>query len=153
MPLTLSRRPGELVVIYTPLQTIKILVGDVKGERVKLSIAAPADVVILRGEVDRCEEPCCGSNSPPAQEHIDSDGHTLRDQFACAAMNGLLVASRATPTSAKRLAGDAYRMADEMLNVKEATDDGDDDDTDIFEGDDCLGTTAERLIEYFMRVA
>ena len=46
--LVLSRKPGEKVVIDGG---ITITVVEVIGGRVKLGIEAPADVVILRGEL------------------------------------------------------------------------------------------------------
>ena len=47
--LVLSRKRGERIVI--PGCSITITVAAVKGDRVRLGIAAPAEVAILRGEV------------------------------------------------------------------------------------------------------
>jgi len=49
--LVLSRKRGERIVI--PGCSITITVAAVKGDRVRLGIAAPAEVAVLRGELVR----------------------------------------------------------------------------------------------------
>lgn len=51
--LVLTRKEGEFITIGEGAQTIKIHVGDISGNRVKLAIVAPAGVQILRGELER----------------------------------------------------------------------------------------------------
>lgn len=51
--LVLTRKEGEFITIGEGAQTIKIYVGDISGNRVKLAIVAPAGVQILRGELER----------------------------------------------------------------------------------------------------
>ena len=46
--LVLSRKPGEVVVIG---DNIRLTVVSVSGQQVRLGLAAPADVPILRGEL------------------------------------------------------------------------------------------------------
>ncbi len=46
--LVLSRRPKEIIRIG---DNIRVIVNEVKGGRVRLSIDAPADVRVHRGEV------------------------------------------------------------------------------------------------------
>lgn len=51
--LVLSRKEGEFLTIGEGAGQIKIHVGDISGNRVKLAIVAPAGVQILRGELER----------------------------------------------------------------------------------------------------
>lgn len=46
--LVLTRRPGESIVIG---DNITLTVVEVQGDRVKIGIAAPKDVTVLRGEL------------------------------------------------------------------------------------------------------
>jgi carbon storage regulator len=46
--LVLSRRPGEKLILG---EGITVTVLEVVGNRVRLDVAAPADVCILRGEL------------------------------------------------------------------------------------------------------
>jgi len=50
--LVLSRKEGQQITIG---KDIVITLTQIKGERVKLGISAPAGVVILRGELARKE--------------------------------------------------------------------------------------------------
>jgi len=46
--LVLTRRPGETIVIDN---AVRVTVLEVKGERVRLGIAAPPDVLVDRQEI------------------------------------------------------------------------------------------------------
>ena len=48
----------------------------------------------------------------------------LRDQFAAAAMQGMLAASWGNPMECQRLANDSYRVADAMLAARERKEEG-----------------------------
>lgn len=47
MPLTITRRPGETIRIG---DDIEVKIGEFNGRRIRVSITAPAHVLILRGE-------------------------------------------------------------------------------------------------------
>jgi len=51
--LVLTRRKNEQIVITLGMQTVLIRVLDVKGDRVRVGIAAPIEVDIQREEVAR----------------------------------------------------------------------------------------------------
>ena len=64
--LVLSRKPGETVHIGTGV-TVTVL--KVCGKRVKLGIAGPRDVVVMRGELPRkaAAQPARAYASPTAE--------------------------------------------------------------------------------------
>ncbi len=49
--LRLTRRIGETVIIETPQGTIRILFEGVKGKQLKIGIAAPKSLKVLREEL------------------------------------------------------------------------------------------------------
>ena len=59
----LTRRPGESIVIDSPIvnatdggESITVTVLGVKGSQIRVGIAAPDDVTILRGELIQARE-------------------------------------------------------------------------------------------------
>jgi carbon storage regulator len=54
MPLVLSRRPGETIRIG---EDIFVSVVEVQGKKVRISIVAPAEIEIVRCEIDDREPP------------------------------------------------------------------------------------------------
>jgi hypothetical protein len=65
-------------------------------------------------------------NNPPAfpndavKDPFDKAGMTLRDYFAAKAMTGLLTAEIVGEYSNEHVAGIAYRIADAMMEAREA---------------------------------
>lgn len=65
MGLILSRLPGESITIGEGEDAIELIVSRIRGNRVTLSITAPKNRRIMRGEVrDKLTKqvvaPCCG---------------------------------------------------------------------------------------------
>ena len=60
--LVLSRKPDEVIHIGPDIQ---IMVVEVRGDKVRLGISAPQDVVIMRGEIVEAEGPAILRNTPP----------------------------------------------------------------------------------------
>lgn len=52
--LVLSRRAGEEVVL--PGVLVKVVILGVSGGRVRVGVVAPADVVVLRGELPHTQD-------------------------------------------------------------------------------------------------
>jgi carbon storage regulator CsrA len=74
--LVLSRKPGEQVVIGN---NITITVVEVIGNRVRIGIAAPDDVRILRGELaDWCEEAAPAQRKPDPEPEDKAPRRTSR---------------------------------------------------------------------------
>ena len=49
--LVLSRKKGETVIITVGTETIRVIVSDIRGDKVRLGFAAPKDVTIHREEI------------------------------------------------------------------------------------------------------
>jgi carbon storage regulator len=67
--LVLTRKPGERIVI--PGYSVTITVAGVKGGKVQLGIAAPAEISVLREELVRRKKAASGGGrgaSPPDEE-------------------------------------------------------------------------------------
>lgn len=65
--LVLSRRVGEEVVL--PGMGVRIVLLTASGGRVRVGVVAPADVVVLRGELSDRLDGCLEKNVPsPVQE-------------------------------------------------------------------------------------
>jgi len=54
--LVLSRRRDETIVIKTGSGELEITIVDIRGDKVRLGITAPRDVLVHRKEVIKCEE-------------------------------------------------------------------------------------------------
>ena len=49
--LTLTRKPGQDIVLASPQGPITITVRAIRGKRVRLAVDAPAGTTIVRGEL------------------------------------------------------------------------------------------------------
>jgi carbon storage regulator len=92
--LVLRRKAGEAIVLNG---TITIHVLAVEGERVKLGISAPPEVVIVRSELLEEQEPVSGPDGSSPDEH-DASSHSPQafhdERSASQAMFTLEAASR-----------------------------------------------------------
>jgi carbon storage regulator len=66
--LVLRRKSGEAIVLN---QVIKIRVLGVEGDRVKLGIDAPPDVIVVREELLEDRPPVVTRTPVPVQQPID----------------------------------------------------------------------------------
>lgn len=73
--LVLSRRPGESIIIGEGKGRIRVTVVEVSGDRVKLGIEAPQEVVILRQELCEAVE---AENRAARQVRPEAVGEALR---------------------------------------------------------------------------
>lgn len=64
--LALTRRPGEVIVIGDGPSKIEIMIVHVSGDKVRVAIDAPRDVMVNRLEV--YEKIRQGAETPPPQE-------------------------------------------------------------------------------------
>lgn len=63
--LILSRKQSQRVKLG---DSIVVTVLRVSGDKVRLGIEAPSDVIILREELESCKSWCSVEESPPAAE-------------------------------------------------------------------------------------
>ena len=99
--LVLSRRQNEKILLPSIQASIEVL--DIRGDRVRLGINAPADVTILREEVVKREgyvAPAAEAKAPlpapvdhTAEEELRRQRHQLRNQLNFASV-GLALAKR-----------------------------------------------------------
>ncbi len=92
--LVLSRRHNEKIILPTVRTSIEVL--EIKGDRVRLGIEAPADVAILREELATRQgyDPAAAkAAAEAAQGETRKQRHALRNQLNKAAL-GIAVAQR-----------------------------------------------------------
>jgi carbon storage regulator len=97
--LVLRRKAGEAIVLNG---TITIYVLAVEGERVKLGISAPPEVVIVRSELLEDQGPVAGpdGSAPGANEAASHDPQALLDDRpASQTMFTLEASTRSYPNS------------------------------------------------------
>lgn len=73
--LVLSRRPGDSIIIGEGRDRVRVTVVEVSGDRVKLGIEAPQEVVILRQELCEAVE---AENRAARQVRPEQVGEALR---------------------------------------------------------------------------
>lgn len=78
--LILTRRPGEMIRLYTSDGVIEVYLHDCNTNQAKLGFVAPANVKIMREEIDDSEEgdPHTGTVKRPATEQIKTMSSMLR---------------------------------------------------------------------------
>ncbi len=73
--LVLSRKLNESIIID---DQIKITIVEIRGDKIRLGIEAPKDVIVHRREVyDAIQRQVLIDNSPTTQTPTDLESHTL----------------------------------------------------------------------------